>query len=515
MLKLTKRQILESWQEFRDNIRNSTPVDKEETLDQKKRRIAKLEANPEEWFKYYFPNDFTAPPAPFQVAATKRVLANPEWYEVRMWSRELAKSTRSMGEDLYLLLTGKKFYKLLCSATEKSAVDLFMPYMVHLETNQRIINDYGEQEKIGSWKIGMITTRSGFSIKAVGGGIIRGTKTKGRRPDIIDFDDYDTDDRARNEELVTQDWDFATKAVIGTRSISVPTLIKWNGNFIAENCCIAQAAKFADKHEIINIRDKDGKSTWPAKNTEEHIDRVLSKIPWSAQQSEYFNNPFTVGRIFKNIQWGDVPPLHRFPFLVAYADPATSNKDKDKGMGKNSFKSLVLVGCLEHRYYVIHAFLDQCTNAKFADWFFVMQKLIDAKCARYRSKPVVFYYIENNTLQEPFYDQVFKPLFFAKSQEHRLMLSIIPDGRKKPEKLVRIEGTLEPLNTNGLLIFNKEEENNQHMVRLVDQMKSVGPNAKIMDGPDALEGAVSAINSRAAYNGGVNLFARPTNPRRF
>ena len=441
---------------------------------------------------------------------------NPEWYEVRCWSRELAKSTRSMMEDLKLLLTRKKRYKLLISATQTAAEDLFMPYMIILETNNRIINDYGQQEKIGFWEVGNITSKLGFSIKCIGAGQKpRGTKKNEVRPDIIEFDDFDTDERCRNDILVDNDWDFATKAVIGTRSISKPTLIRWNGNVIAENCCIVRAQEFADHFEVINIRDKNGVSTWPEKNTEQFIDRTLSKIPWSAQQSEYFNNPYTVGKVFKDITWGEVPSLNKFPYLVAYGDPATSNKDKDRGMGKNSFKSLVLVGCIDLKYYVIACFLDQVTNANYVDWFYSIEKQVEAQSARFSHKPMLYSYIENNTLQEPFFEQVFKPLFFQKSKEHNRMISIIPDGRKKPDKFVRIEGTLEPINRLGLLVFNAKEKENPHMMRLVEQLKSVSPQAKIIDGPDALEGAVAMTNTRRAYMGGIELFERPVNNKRY
>ena len=512
---LTKKQYIDLWQEFADNIRNSTPIDLSETADQKLKRIAHLEANHEEWFKYYFPKFSYADPAPFHISATKRVFNNPEWYEVREWSRELAKSTRSMLEDLKLLITKKKKYKLLCSSTYDAAELLFMPYKINLETNNRLINDYGIFEKLGSWNNGDITTRQGFSIKCTGNGVVRGTKKDEARPDIIEFDDLDTDEACQNPDRIDKTWDWVTKAVIPTRSISVPTLIRWNGNRIAENCCIIRAEEFADKVETINIRDKNGLSTWPSKNTEAYIDRVLKIIPWSAQQSEYYNNPYTVGKVFKDITWGEVPALNRFPYLVAYADPATSNKDKDKGMGKNSFKSLILVGLLDHKYYVISCFLDQVTNANFVDWFYIMEKWVEAQCARFNNKPVLFSYIENNTLQEPFFDQVFKPLFFQKSKEHSRMVSIIPDGRKKPDKFVRIEGTLEPINRLGCLIFNSREKENPHMMRLVDQLKSVSPQAKIIDGPDALEGAVSMTNLRRAYMGGIELFERPANPKRF
>ncbi|MBK6819854.1 MAG: hypothetical protein IPG85_09835 [Bacteroidetes bacterium] len=146
---INDKQALLYWDAFRDNIFASTTIDKSETLEDQKKRIAHLEANPEEWFVYYFPKYCTAKPAKFHIAATKRWLKNNRWYEVRAWSRELSKSTRAMFEDLYLLLTKKSKYKVLISFSADQAVKLFMPYMINLESNQRIIHDYGRQRKIG------------------------------------------------------------------------------------------------------------------------------------------------------------------------------------------------------------------------------------------------------------------------------------------------------------------------------------------------------------------------------
>lgn len=93
---LSDKKIELLWSEFRDSVRNSTPVDKNETPEQKRKRMTRLEANVEEWFKYYFPKYAFSEPAPFHKKATQRVINNAEWYEVRSWSRELAKSTRTM-----------------------------------------------------------------------------------------------------------------------------------------------------------------------------------------------------------------------------------------------------------------------------------------------------------------------------------------------------------------------------------------------------------------------------------
>ena len=106
MAKQNDKLYLEKWNEFRDNTLKATPVDLTENVSQKAKRIAHLEANPEQWFKYYFPNFYTAEPAPFHKKSTKLVLDNPEYYIVRFWSRELAKSARTMMEVLNLALTG-------------------------------------------------------------------------------------------------------------------------------------------------------------------------------------------------------------------------------------------------------------------------------------------------------------------------------------------------------------------------------------------------------------------------
>jgi len=74
--KVTDKEYLVQWREFCDNLDNATPIDLTETAANKLKRIKKLEDNPEEWFKYYFPNYYTSEPADFHIKATRRVLKN-------------------------------------------------------------------------------------------------------------------------------------------------------------------------------------------------------------------------------------------------------------------------------------------------------------------------------------------------------------------------------------------------------------------------------------------------------
>src|ERR1043165_1389120 len=92
------RQMIGRWNKLVKEVMASTDIEDDEQEEERDARIQHLEADPEEWFKYYFPRFAYAPAARFHKTATARVIDNPEWCEVRLWSRELAKRTRTMME---------------------------------------------------------------------------------------------------------------------------------------------------------------------------------------------------------------------------------------------------------------------------------------------------------------------------------------------------------------------------------------------------------------------------------
>lgn len=511
---LTDKQALQLWTEYVDNIRKQTALMQGESEEQQKKRIKRLEANPADWCRYYFPQYCYADFAPFHYAYMKRIINNPEWYEVLMWSRELSKSTITMMVILYLCLTGKKRYVLMISNSFDNAVRLLDPYRGNLEANQRIIHDYGVQELPGSWVADEFTTRKGAAFRALGAGQSpRGSRNEEARPDVILFDDIDTDEECRNPDIIEKKWKWIEDAAIATRSVSRQTTIIFCGNRIANDCCVQRATEFADHTSIINIRDENGKSTWPAKNTEEHIDRVSSQKSYSSLQKEYYNNPIDEGQVFKELTYGPCPPIKELPFIVIYADPSPSNKDRPgiKAKVQNSCKAVVIVGYKEPNFYIYKAFVDTTTNANFIEWLYSSNSFVADKTQPY-------FFIENNTLQDPFYEQVLLPLIYAKGKELKQpVLGVTPDDRKKPDKYFRIEGTLEPINRMGNLILNIKEKDNPHMKRLEAQFKSVSANSKTMDGPDAVEGAVQIIKTKMAATalGDIKMFKRSMTSKKY
>ena len=261
-LKVIERDSLREWDEFRRGLLNAATIDDTETIPERRERVLRLEADNEAWFAYYFPNYYKNEPAQFHKKSTTKLFKNKRYYLVRAWSRELAKSARSMMEVIKLALTGEVKNVLLVSSSQDNAERLLTPFMINFEDNPRIINDYGVQKKPGNWEIGEFITTGGVSFRALGAGQSpRGTRNEAERPDFILIDDIDTDEETRNPERIQKKWEWIEQALIPTVSISGNYRILFNGNIIAKDCCITRAIEKADDVEIVNIRDKNGKSS--------------------------------------------------------------------------------------------------------------------------------------------------------------------------------------------------------------------------------------------------------------
>lgn len=472
---------IKEWDDFHRSLNKSIPVDLNETSVEKLKRIAALEEDHESWFKYYFPGYALSEPADFHKEASIRFIENDRCFESRMWSRELAKSTRAMMEVLFLALAKKKLKNvLLISNSEDNAERLLLPYKIALETNDRIINDYGKQEMIGSWTSYEFITRSGTSFRAVGAGQSpRGTRYENYRVDCILIDDIDTDVECRNEALTKLKFKWFQEAVIPTVSVSGNYRILVCGNLISKTSVVQYASELAKFIDKVNIRGEDGLSSWPQKNSEDDIDSILSMLSYASAQKEYFNNPITEGTVFKEMAYKSLRPLKEYRFLVCYTDPSF------KSTSKNDFKATVLVGKWKDEFHIIKAFCKQTTTAVMIDWLYQVHALVNDQVP-------VYYFMESNFIQDTILPEIYR-----ESEKRGVVIPIKGDSRKKDDKFTRIESLLEPLNTNGKLYLNLSEKDNPHMKNVEDQFLAIEPGSKAHDdAPDAVEGAVFIINSK-------------------
>lgn len=481
------RDMLREWAVFYEAGLRRRNSDVNLTQAQIAKDRARLEADPIEWIKFFFPDYCRFEFADFQLKAIRRCIKHEEWFEVLSWARGLAKSTTVMFIVMYLALTKKKCNVMMASATQDSATRLLDPYKKQFEENALIRAYYGVQINLGNWCAEEFVAKCGCSFRAVGAGNApRGSRNGAVRPDVLLVDDFDTDESVRNPDTVQKNWEWWEKALYGTRDTAIKTLIIFCGNIIARDCCVVRAGEAAEHWDIVNIRDKEGHSTWPSKNTEEQIDIALSKISTAAQQTEYFNNPVTEGEVFKELTYGKVPDLEKFQFLVVYGDPAPGeNKSKN-----SSTKSCILMGQLKQKVYIINARLDRGLNAEFIDWYVQLLEYVGGKVP-------VYCYMENNKLQDPFFQQVFKPLVGKVRRERDIQLYIHPDEERKTDKATRIEANLEPLSREGNLVFNEAEKDNPHMKRLEDQFRLFTLRLKFpADGPDCVEGGLRILKKK-------------------
>lgn len=501
-----EKEALERWQDTLKNISKATAIEDDIPFSEREKKRLELEDKPIEWMYHMFPNYATYEFAKFQEKAIKRMTDNPDWYEVLSWSRELAKSTIVMMCVLYLSLTGRKRNWILSSSTEDAAIKLLAPYRANLQANQRIKHYYGNQ--IGrKWTEEEFISSGDVAFLALGARQSpRGVKNEEVRPDGIILDDFDTDEECRNPDIIKKKWEWFEQALYFTRSMSEPLLVVWAGNIIAKDCCITRAGERAKQLasekprggnwdiinlRMVNIRKHDpindfnhGTSVWANKNTEELIDKVLRGVTQASAMKECFNNPVVSGGVFKEMHWGKVPKLRTLKSVCIYGDPSPSNNETKK----NSMKAVFIVGKKDDKYYIYTGWLQQANNTAFIEWFYSANEQVNGK-----TQP--FFYIENNNLQDPFFEQVLKPAQKKVGDKKGYHLSIAPDARKKPDKYLRIVGTLQELNREGNLIFNENEKGNPHMQRLEEQFLMLSNTMKFpADGPDTVEGAVWLLN---------------------
>ena len=158
--------------------------------------------------RYYLPHYFTRPSPPFHrqldtlwkrrvmkgmdpVTEAAAMLAAPGKRSAVAAPRGHAKSTvMTLKNVLHAALYGYKQYILLISDTETQAAGFLESIKYELETNPRILRDFGEQMGKKTWKTSSILLRSGCRIDAVGTGQkLRGRRNYQRRPDLILCDD--------------------------------------------------------------------------------------------------------------------------------------------------------------------------------------------------------------------------------------------------------------------------------------------------------------------------------------
>ena len=507
------KQRYAEWQEHCKRVQSLTDLSAlvNESPVQKDKRIKRLQKDYAAFCEYYFPHFLTLRDkttgevlrtvhnAPFHNSAALKVKNTPNLKAVFKWPRGHAKSTHfDIFLPLWLMFQPKRLINVMVvvGKSEESAIGLLSDIQAELEFNQRIIADFGEQKAVGNWQEGQFVTQSDVAFFARGRGQSpRGLRYKEARPDYIVIDDLDDDELCRNEKRVKDLTDWVKEALFGALDVGRGRFIMV-GNLISKNSVLANIADTKGVYvSEIKAVDKDGEPVWKEKWTKEEAEEAAAFMGYRSWQKEMMHNPIKDGTIFRHewIRYKKVLPLHKYEMLVCYTDPSF------KSTTANDYKASRLWGKIGNELHLIDCYVRQDTVSGMVRWLYNLYEST-------RDKVAIRFFMEANFMQDIILDE-----FTTEGNLRGYQLPILPDKRKKPEKIQRIEA-ISPLWERGFVFYNEALKDTPDMQVGIEQTLSLERGSRVHDdAPDADEGAIWYLQRNTRQESFKPMFgARPT-----
>lgn len=507
------KQRYAEWQEHCKRVQSLTDLSAlvNETPAQKEKRIRRLQNNYAAFCEYYFSHFLTLRDkttgevtrtvhnAPFHNSAALKVKNTPNLKAVFRWPRGHAKSTHfDIFIPLWLMFQPIRLINVMVvvGKSEESAIGLLSDIQAELEFNQRIIADFGEQKAVGNWQEGQFVTQSDVAFFARGRGQSpRGLRYKEARPDYIVIDDLDDDELCRNEKRVKDLTDWVKEALFGALDVGRGRFIMV-GNLISKNSVLANIAATKGVYvSEIKAVDKDGEPVWKEKWTKQEAEEAAAFMGYRSWQKEMMHNPIKDGTIFRHdwIRYKKVLPLHKYEMLVCYTDPSF------KSTTANDYKASRLWGKIGNELHLIDCYVRQDTVSGMVRWLYNLYESLPENVS-------VRFFMEANFMQDIILDE-----FTTEGNLRGYQLPILPDKRKKPEKIQRIEA-ISPLWERGFVFYNEALKDTSDMQVGIEQTLSLERGSRVHDdAPDADEGAIWYLQRNTRQESFKPMFgARPT-----
>ncbi len=352
------------------------------------------------------------------------------------------------------------------------------------------------QKNVGDWQQGEFSTTSGVKWFAVGRGQSpRGLKKQEQRPDYIVIDDLDDDEMSRNEERVRQATDWVKQALFGALDVGRGRFLMV-GNAFAKHMVLKHIAEIPSvKVSKVYAVDSEGNPTWADKWTKAEAEAYADFVGYASWQREMMHNAVAEGGIFKWqwIRYKKLPPLRKYEQIICYIDPSF------KSTTANDYKAARVWGKTGRELHLIDCYVRQDTVAGMVRWLYNFHESLPEDVA-------VTYYMEANFMQDIILDE-----FEREGDLRGYQLPIMPDRRKKPDKLQRIEA-ISPLWERGLVYYNEAKRNDPDMKTGIDQTLSLARGSRAHDdAPDADEGAIYKLQKASREERFEPIFGeRPT-----
>ncbi|HUM50478.1 MAG TPA: hypothetical protein PK431_01640 [Chitinophagales bacterium] len=484
MITLPKnKKIIASFEDLLDNIASSTPLNLNETKAEKEKRIKRLLSNYEEFCNYYFPEYCYAPFAEFHKDIQTNIAEKPNNIFLEQWSRGFAKSTHlGLFLPLFLKFNKKLNGMLVGSNTQELAAEKLADIQANLQSNKRIIHDFGEQMSYGNWESGMFKTKDDVAFYGFGKSQSpRGVRFKWKRPNYGLIDDLNMARSLKNMDIAIEDYKWVLeelKPALWTREWwLVVAQNKFNDATVT--------ALLEDDEEVktiahrVNIVNDKGESNW-IENPDFSNEAIenLRDTEGAGFTRERMNTPFEEGKTFKQEwlkEWVNCKNINYDGILIHYLDPSYKATDK------SDFKAWVLIGKTGLYYDIINAWVRRETSKEM--WEYAYEQDTNHLTKKEMS---IKHCMEANFIQEEMHKKEYERV----EEDEGRPLRLLYDKRNKGDKFERIE-SLQPLFKRRLIRFNVNMAKSLDMKLLRSQLLAIEKGSRINDdGPDALEGAI-------------------------
>ena len=494
-----KKKAYEEWKERCRQVQSvtDTALLRKETPVEQSMRIRRLLDNYAAFCEYYFPHFLqlrdkatgetlrTIHNAPFHNEAARRVKNTPNLKAVFMWPRGHAKSTHfDIFIPLWLMMQKKRLinFMVIVGKSEDNAVRLLGDIQAELEYNGRIIADFGEQRNDGDWQDGEFKTKDGMKFLACGRGQSpRGLRDRAERPDYIVIDDLDDDELCNNERRVNALTDWVKEALFGALDVGRGRFIMV-GNLIGKCSVLYNMAHTRGVYlSVIRAVDAAGNPVWKEKWTREEAAAYADFVGYRSWQKEMMHNPIREGSIFKNdwIRYTRILPLHKYDRIVCYTDPSF------KASKSNDYKACRVWGKTGNCLHLIDCYVRQDTVSGMVRWLYNFYESLPENVA-------ADFFIEAGFMQDTILDE-----FATEGNIRGFQLPIMPDRRKKPDKIQRIEA-ISPLWERGYVFYNEALKDSRDMQTGIEQTLALERGGSAHDdAPDADEGAIFLLQRSA------------------
>lgn len=503
----------EQWKEHCKRVQSitDTALMAAETPAARDKRRRRLLDNYAAFCEYYFPHYLTLRDkvtgevirtihnAPFHNEAARKVRSTPNLKAVFQWPRGHAKSTHfDIFMPLWLMFQPKRLinFMVIVGKSEDSAIRLLGDIQAELEHNQRIIADFGRQRGSASWQDGEFKAANGVKFLACGRGQSpRGLRDRESRPDYIVIDDLDDDELCRNEKRVHDLTDWVKEALFGSLDVGRGRFIMV-GNLISKNSVLFNITKTPGVFvSVIKAVDRNGEPVWRGKWTKEEVREYRDFVGYRAWEKEMMHNPIVDGTIFRSewIRFKKMPKLSKYEMLVCYTDPSF------KSTTSNDYKASRLWGKIGNELHLIDCYVRQDTVSGMVRWLYNLYESLPEGVA-------VRFFMEANFMQDIILDE-----FTTEGNIRGYQLPLLPDKRKKPEKIQRIEA-ISPLWERGFVFYNEALKDSPDMQVGIEQTLALERGSRVHDdAPDADEGAIWYLQRNTRQENFKPMFgARPT-----